>query len=526
MTNLEALETLRLDIQSQLDSEKTQVERNKAGQFATPTGLAMDMLTYAKLQLPSDLKVHFLDPAFGTGSFFSALLRLFPAERILGAEGFEIDEDFVSKSRNLWSDKPLTINSGDFTKADPPGIGERKANLLICNPPYIRHHHLTKEDKQRLQGKVIQTTGLKLTGLAGFYCYFLCLSHKWIEEDGLAGWLIPSEFMDVNYGKEVKKYLLENVTLLRIHRFNPKDLQFDDALVSSALVWYRKRTPPTNHNIEFTYGGSLLSPRTSKHVSSNVLRKMEKWTQVPLTTENTRETFQRKGLTLADLFDIKRGVATGANDFFLLTREQTIEHRLPQEFLIPIVPGSRYLSSNEINADPMGNPLLDRQIYLLDCDLAEEAVEAQYPTLWTYYQKGIENAVHKGFLCSHRSPWYAQEKRSPALFLCTYMGRQNTKERATPFRFILNHSRAIVTNVYLMLYPRPVLVEMFARNPALARLLWQNLNTISIETLVGEGRVYGDGLHKLEPKELAKVSIESLATNIPELLELTRLTLF
>jgi hypothetical protein len=45
--------------------------------------------------------------------------------------------------------------------------------------------------------------------------------------------------MDVNYGKAVKHYLLSRVTLLHIHRFDPNGVQFADALVSSAVVWFR-----------------------------------------------------------------------------------------------------------------------------------------------------------------------------------------------------------------------------------------------------------------------------------------------
>jgi hypothetical protein len=77
---------------------------------------------------------------------------------------------------------------------------------------------------------------LDISGLAGLYCYFLLLSHDWMEEQGLAIWLIPSEFMDVNYGVTLRRYLTEHVTLLHIHRFCPTDVQFTDALVSSAVV--------------------------------------------------------------------------------------------------------------------------------------------------------------------------------------------------------------------------------------------------------------------------------------------------
>jgi hypothetical protein len=43
------------------------------------------------------------------------------------------------------------------------------------------------------------------------------------------------------------------------------------------------------------------------------------------------------------------------------------------------------------------------------------------------------------------------------------------------------------------------------RDPSLIRRVWNDLNEIAPELLLGEGRVYGGGLHKLEPKELANV---------------------
>lgn len=44
-----------------------------------------------------------------------------------------------------------------------------------------------------------------------------------------------------------QSYLLKQVTLLRIHRFDPADIQFGDAVVSSAVVWFRKTPPPRRH---------------------------------------------------------------------------------------------------------------------------------------------------------------------------------------------------------------------------------------------------------------------------------------
>ena len=62
-----------------------------------------------------------------------------------------------------------------------------------------------------------------------------------------------------------------------------------------------------------------------------------------------------------------------------------------------------------------------------------------------------------------------------------------------------------------MLYPKPQLAKAAAKRPALVRQVWEYLNTIRPADLLGEGRVYGDGLHKLEPKELGNVPVKGLA---------------
>lgn len=259
-SSIAAKEQERLALQSSLDAGKSQAERNRLGQFATPSGLAEDILRHAASLLPPAAKVRFLDPAIGTGSFYSALLKVVPKERITEALGFELDPHYGTPATQLWKDTGLVLKLADFTHAEP----SPRINVLICNPPYVRHHHLQNGDKARLQIRTQQASGMKVSGLAGLYCHFLGLSHAWMADGGVAGWLIPSEFMDVNYGQAVKRYLLDRVTLLHIHRFDPNDVQFADALVSSAVVWFKNEPPPPDHEVNFTFGGTLFEPMLSR----------------------------------------------------------------------------------------------------------------------------------------------------------------------------------------------------------------------------------------------------------------------
>ena len=505
--NVGELEHSRLELQSQLDEAKTAQDRNRLGQFATPTPLASDILRYAKALLPVGGGVRFLDPAIGTGSFYSALLGEFPHSRIKEARGFEVDPHYGKPALKLWNNTRLKIDIADFTEQEPKPL----FNLLICNPPYVRHHHMTADQKVRLQSLSMESIGSRFSGLAGLYCHFMSLAHQWLADDAVCGWLIPSEFMDVNYGRALKKYLLEKVTLLHIHRFDPNDVQFADALVSSAVVWFRNSPLPGAHVVRFTYGGTLKQPTMEREISVAALALEKKWTRFP--AEDVRVVANVP--TISDFFTVKRGLATGNNKYFILNEDEVAERELPMECLRPILPSPRYLKVDEIRADDDGYPILGRRLFLLDPDMPEREIEEKYPTLWSYLEEGRAQRFHEGYLCRHRPRWYAQEKRLPAPIVCTYLGRGDARN-GRPFRFILNESRATVANVYLAMYPTPLTERILKTDPDLIRPMWEVLNCISAERLLGEGRVYGGGLYKLEPKELANVPVPEMAEISPE----------
>lgn len=506
--NNDLIEIQRQSLQLMLDGQKTQEERNVMGQFSTPITLAIRVLAHAKKIFPKQCKIRFLDPAFGTGSFYSALNSVFPSTRIEVATGFEVDEHYGNPALKLWGKTKLNYQLADFTKQMPPSEDE-KYNLIICNPPYVRHHHI-KGQKERLQAKSLDAANMKLSGLAGLYCHFMALSHPWMKKNAIAGWLIPSEFMDVNYGQAVKDYLLNEVTLLQIHRFDPSDVQFEDALVSSSVVWFKNIKPRKNHEAKFTYGGTIDKPTHEKYVSRSTLAQEKKWTRFPLSNERVESNTPK----ISDFFVVKRGIATGDNKFFVLEREKIESRGLPLKQFLPILPSPRYLNATEVKADQNGYPDIKNQLFVLDCKLPLDEVKRVYPKLYTYLEEGVQSGVSERYLCKSRKIWYSQENRQESRFYCTYIGRSD-KEGKKPFRFILNRSKAIVSNSYLILYPKAPLQKEIEQNPELSEKLLQALNQITGKAMLDEGRVYGGGMHKIEPKELANV----LAFEISAILE-------
>ena len=505
MRTVEGAERRRRILQVALDAEKGAAMRNHMGQFATPPALAVDILRYARAQFGKRERVRFIDPAIGTGVFYSALLDAFPKARVRAAMGYEIDPRYGIHALDLWAGRGLDVRVEDFTRAIPP-VATELFNLLICNPPYVRHHHVLTVEKRRLRRLALDACGIEISGLAGLHCYFLGLGHAWMARGGLAGWLLPSEFMDVNYGVSVKRYLLDAVTLLHIHRFDPNDVQFSDARVSSAVVWFRNAPPPIGHEVRFTHGGSLARPNHERLVPADTLRCDSKWTHYPMTAPRGAV----DGPVLGDYFTIKRGLATGNNAYFILSPHEIELHKLPLEAFKPILPSPRYLRGTEVLGDRNGNPVLDRRLFLLDPPWEEAEIRERHPALWAYLERGKANGVAERYLCRHRSPWYSQERRPPAPFVCTYLGRDDTAGGRT-FRFILNTSKATAANAYLMLYPNVEIQRALLGTPALTRRIWACLNQLSPQAMRGEGRVYGGGLHKLEPRELGNVPARALS---------------
>ncbi len=507
------LEALRLSRQAQLDECLSRDERNESGQFATPSLLADDIAAAAAKfwDQEKEEEIRFLEPALGTGAFFSALVRHFRSDKIVSATGVERDKGYASVARQVWEKAGLRVTTADFM-ALTPSPNERLPNLILTNPPYVRHHHLDSSEKARFKKLASQISGGSVSGLSGLYTYFVFAAHQWLAEGGLAAWLIPSEFMDVNYGESLRRYFSNQVSLLSIHRFDPSDVQFADALVSSAVVIFRHRPPSHHHQVQVSHGGSTSNPHYREMVSARFLQENSKWSRL-FSVNSSRARPSETNLSL--LFTIKRGIATGANDFFIIPRRDLAERGIDEQYVKPILPPARLLESDVIESDDAGFPVVKDQLAVIDTDLPLERIERDCVGLWRYLQKGEKDEIRDAYLLTKRSPWYRQEQRPPAPFLCTYMGRK--KADGKTFRFFWNRSSATAANTYLLLYPIGPLRDAISDNPQVGRRVLSLLNQLKPASLSEHGRVYGGGLFKMEPRELGRVD----ATGIVEDLELT-----
>jgi len=514
MQRVSSREKRRQVLQLELDAAQSPVERNRLGQFATPPELARQVARVA-LRYLRDSHIRFLEPAMGSGAFYSALLMEREHRRVAAALGFEVDPVIAVLARRLWAGTGLGVRCADFTEALPEAVEWPSANLILANPPYVRHHHLSRVQKVRLQDAAQRFLGVKVSGLTGLYVYFVLVAHRWMAEGAMAAWLIPTEWMEVNYGAALREYLTTRVRLLRVHRFAAADAQFGKTLVSSSVVFF-KNEPPRPHQCTTMTSGTILAPNRTRSVPTMTLRTTAKWSA--FFQDGVRRSRRAPRVTLGDLMCVQRGVATGGNRFFIRPRDEFLAMGIPREFLRPILPSSRHLVQRVIDRAPDGYPALDGPLALLDCPLPAREVRTRCPELWAYLDGALAREIQKRYLTRSRQPWYAQEQRAAAPVLAAYMGRGRAGQ--SPLRFFWNRSDALVTNSYLMLIPRRPLAELLSRDAGMGRIVWQFLCEQKTIDLIGHGRVYGGGLVKLEPRELGSLDATGLVKRLSGSLDL------
>lgn len=465
----------------------------------TPPELAQEITKYAvSLVKPNDTQIHFGDPAVGTGAFYSALIQTLDPKKIASAIGIDISQKQVEAAKMRWSHRGMTVKHGDYLHMDQ--LSPR--TLILANPPYLRHQGIPKKYKHELRDRASIIAGRKISGLSGLYVYFMLLSHAWMKPAAIAAWLIPSEFMQTSYGSALRHYLTHKVQLIRIHQFSHDDQKFENVKVLPSVVVFRNILPDQHNAVLLSKGGTIFNSEHVQKISLNELGHDKKWS-IPLHSTRSHDS---SDIYIRDIFTVRRGIATGANEFFVLGRDDARRRGISKTFLRPILPKARMLENDVVGRAPDGYPLTKPQLCLLDCSLPLDVIKTRFPQLLEYLESAEDN-IRQRHLVRHRNPWYKQESRDPAIFLCTYMGR--SRENGSPVRFIWNKSDAIVTNTYLMLYPRGALARLLQEQPGIEKDLFELLQETARESMKVNWRVHAGGLYKIEPGDLLNVRLAS-----------------
>lgn len=500
-------------------------ERESIGdlcQITTPTEIARFIVKWA-IRKCDDI---ILDPCVGTGKLYFECIKRFkdlcaytnPIENIYCVD---IDPTIIKKLKNKLNNKyrgHYNIFCNDFLKMSPGIDAINFDNILplvdaiVCNPPYARHQLLSQSYKEEIGNIIEKNTGIELSGRSSFYIYFLIHATQFVRKRGRMAFVLPSNLLFANYGMNVKEFLVDNFRIVGIILFPEGELLFQNILTTTCIVLLEKMKD--NNNIVKFYKliSSLSSQNLYRLINDSDYILPESWGTLNEVKQNKLEAIanwykyfnkemkkNKELIPLKDIAKVKRGIATGANDFFTLNDEMVKKWGINYIFLKPILARAIYapfFDFTEIDFQNLKNN--DKNVWILSTDLQKE--ELHGTNILKYIEEGEKQRLHLRHLTSKRRIWYSLENRKPSPIIFTYMSRKRP-------RFIHNKAKIIVLNTFHLIYPK----EEISKNKKKLKALLAYLNSNkSYELLKTIGRIYGGGLLKVEPRELENLPIIKL----------------
>jgi len=361
----------------------------------------------------------------------------------------------------------------DLRVEDALAYSGRSNQQIMANPPYTRHHSIPP-DKKKVLSQLASRLGTPLQLTAGHHAYFMIYAWtaKWSEREVL---LLPTNWLEARYGHQLRDVMMRRgpreIAILESTDGRPV---FDNALTTACLITTQVCSSPGPR--------SKLTPRirvvetgntsiNHRGVRARHIARLEK------ILRPSGHVSLGPGHTLADVFRVKRGVATGSNSFFVLSRASADELAILDKELRPIL---RRLSPR----------MLKGQIQHL-------WIPAKHPSTASLrrVRKGRSLHVHDTYLCKQRQPWWRIAIPDPASYFMSYMGRGQPTIKANA-RGLLN-----LNNIHGLYLREGVQRKIGERVVAWLR------SRSGIAAMMRCARRYEGGLWKLEPGDVQRLRL-------------------
>lgn len=476
-----AVEVATGETDSFASTESWDRETRQLGQVATPRPIAELMAKWVMSAKPRTV----LDPAVGLGGLLAECRRKDQNAAVL--VGVERDSQTLRQAKEC-APRGTKLILADYLKSEAGQF-----DGIIANPPYVKAHRLdySENDWRYFEERL----GTRLDRLTNLYALFLLKIWEDLAPRGRAAAIVPAEFLNANFGEEIKERLVRVIRPAALLVFAPSINVFADALTTSAILFLEKARP-ANAPAWIKRVDSLSEAESLIRNLCSVRPKQERSDCLDITDLSPRDKWLNLVLNgfappnqadfpkrVGDYFHCRRGIATGANDYFCFTHASMAERHLTEAHVEPCI-------TKAVDADGLVFTLekfkslvaRERRCFLLNPTRNGES-------LAKYLKLGEQRGIPSRHLPSHRPVWYLPENRSAADIWVAVFSRESVK-------FILNTSGAKNLTCFHGLYAKPgyenlsPLMTLFL-NCSGGRRAFSQVN-----------RFYGNGLNKLEPKDV------------------------
>ena len=237
-------------------------------------------------------------------------------------------------------------------------------DIAIANPPYVRYQQISRAYKTELK----PIYGIATVGQSDLYCYFYARALQLIRDGGLHVFVCSNSWLDVGYGAKLQEYLLDNSQIHAIYE-SAVERQFSTADINTIISIISKSNAPDNSETRFVslranfeialadaeQRREILKSRASLKAGGIAGKRYagEKWggkyLRAPDIYHHIMNKCADRFIRLGDIAIVKRGIITGANQFFFLADKEVEQWEIEEEFLQPIMTTPQ--QSNSISVD-------------------------------------------------------------------------------------------------------------------------------------------------------------------------------
>lgn len=423
-------------------------------------------------------KTHVLEPAYGLGIFSRVIER---TTNIL-VDAYEADPIIFNAAQSVL---PIGVDlvNDDYFLSD----WSTKYDAIICNPPYFKFHDY---DNASYIPDVNKHLGTKLSGFTNLYSLFLLKSLAQLQEGGRLAYIVPSEFLNADYGVEVKRALIESNALQHIIIVDFTECAFDDALTTACIILCERCNG--SHNVRFSVVKDVQQLNSSfdefVEYQTEKLDAEKKWKAY----YEDRNCVKYNHLVPFSTFaKVSRGIATGANDYFTFKLSKVDEYNIPQSSFRHCICHASDVSGQVFTSEDFEKIAnRDKTVFLFDGSAEPDECHVQF-----YIHLGEEIGVNKKYLTASRKPWYALENREPSPIWVSVFNRNG-------LRFIRNKAGVYNLTTFHCVYNISDIDT---------EILFSYLVTnVAKEIFLDNSRQYGNGLIKFEPNDLNKGMVVDL----------------
>ncbi len=474
--------------------QKSMTNQKLRGGYYTPKVIREFLVDWA---LDSTGKT-VLEPSCGDGGFLETILEKKP-KRIKEIVGLEFDPLEAEKAKTLVKKfgNISTIINEDFFKYCLKTMKQRKFDIVLGNPPFIRYQYFDEEQQKAAQ-QVMLSAGIKLTKLSNIWAPFLVAGIMCLNDGGRLAMVIPGEIMHVNYSSKIRMLLSTfqaKITLITFNQLVFPDVQQEIIL----LLVDKQKNPELNKNFANTAINiiQLNDVDSLKNFNLNSIPLTQyknikpsdgKWTKFFLSKDqlNELEKIENNPMVkqLGDLASVDVGIVTGANKYFVVNNDTLKQYEL-EKISLPLVGRSMHINGLIFERkDWIENRKKEIASHLLN--FPNERFENYSQMMKKYIDIGEVNDIHKGYKTGIRDRWYQVPSiwKSDAFLL----------RRSHKFpKLILNSADAYTTDTM-----HRVKIKKGVDLPSLIFCFYNSLTLAYCEII---GRSHGGGVLEILPND-------------------------